>query len=360
MPHEIKNILFIASCVAPFGAAQTGGVSRFLANSIEALKRVGIDTAVIAPKGGQDIGVPTFDVEGAFQKSASSEQSTENFELPPNSILASMVRLAWQKQHDVDVVINLNHDWLPYYMTQYFSRPLLHIANLGHSSVATDQEIARISRVKKNHVAVLTKTQARQLAIESPILLPFCINEQEYHFQASAGDYLAWAGRIAPEKGLANAAKIARDAGILLKVAGSVEDTDYWQMIQAEYGRHLEYVGYLDTDALQKMLGSAIAMLQTQQWAEAFGVITIEAMACGTPVVAYDRGANSELVKNDVSGYLVEPDNIDKAVSGIRRASTLNRAACRTYAIERFGLDTFANHYVNWFSKLRLSASSEL
>ncbi len=350
LQHEIKKVLFIASCVGPFGAAETGGVSRFLANSIEALKRVGIGAAVIAPKGGQDIGVLTFDVEGALQKSASSEHQTENFVIPPNSILAAMVQLAWQKQHDFDVVINLNHDWLPYFMTQYFSQTLLHVANLGHSSVATDREIARISRVKKNHVAALTKIQARQLAIESPVLLPFCINEADYHFQANTGEYLVWAGRIAPEKGLINAAKIAKETGLLLKVAGSVEDAKYWKMVQAKYGQHLDYVGYLDTDGLQTLLGSAIAMLQTQQWEEAFGVITIESMACGTPVVAYDRGANSELVKNDVSGFLVDPDNMVEAVSGVRRASTLNRAACRAYAVERFGLDSFSNHYLSWFS----------
>ncbi|MCP4932814.1 MAG: glycosyltransferase family 4 protein [bacterium] len=355
MQHEPKNILYIASCVAPFGAAETGGVSRFLVNSIEALKRVGINTAVIAPTGGQDIGVPTFCVDGVFQKSASSEHRTENFTLPPNSILASMVQLAWQKQHDFDVVINLNHDWLPYYMTQYFSRPLLHVANLGHSSLATDQEIARISRVKKNHVAALTKTQARQLAIESPILLPFCIDEAKYNFQSNAGDYLAWAARIVPEKGLLNAAKIARKAGLLLKVAGSIEDPEYWQFVSRKYGQYLEYVGYLDTDALQTMLGSATAMIQTQQWEEAFGVITIESMACGTPVVAYDRGANSELVKNGVSGFLVDPDNMDEAVSSVRRAPTLNREACRTYVVERFGLDIFSSHYLRWFSQLRSS-----
>ncbi len=345
-------MLFIASCVAPFGAAQTGGVSRFLANSIEALKRVGIDTAVIAPKGGKNIGVPTFELDGAFQKSASSEHQAENFVIPPNSILASMVQLAWQKQHDFDVVINLNHDWLPYFMTEFFSQPLLHVANLGHSSVATDREIARISRIKKNHVAALTKTQAKQLAIEFSILLPFCINEADYHFQANASNYLAWAGRIAPEKGLINAAKIAKEAGLLLKVAGSIEDPGYWQMIQAKYGHHLDHVGYLDTNGLQTFLGSAIAMLQTQQWEEAFGVITIESMACGTPVVAYDRGANSELVKNGVSGFLVDPDNLDEAVSGVLRASTLNREACRAYVVERFGLDIFSKHYLSWFTQV--------
>ncbi len=352
MPHKHKNILFIASCVGPYGAPQTGGVSRFLENSIEALTRVGVDTAVIAPVGGQDIGVPTFEVEGAFQASASSQRQTENFIVPPDSILASMVQLAWQKQYEFDFVINLNHDWLPYFMTTYFSRPLLHIANLGHSSLATDREIARISRQYKNHVAVLTLTQAQELAIESPILLPFCLNETNYHFQDKAGDYLAWAGRITPEKGLVNAAKIAREAGILLKVAGSVEDADYWQMIQSQYGPHLEYMGYLEREALQKMLGSAMAMLQTQEWQEAFGVITIEAMACGTPVIAYDRGANRELVKHSVSGFLVNPDNRQEALLAIQKVSTLNRQACRQYAVERFGMTAFSNHYSRWFSNV--------
>jgi UDP-glucose:tetrahydrobiopterin glucosyltransferase len=204
-------------------------------------------------------------------------------------------------------------------------------------------------------VAVLTRAQARLLGLADPVLVPFCLDFSAYEPGEGAGGYLAWAGRISPEKGLANAARVAAAAGLPLHVAGGIEDDGYWREIVAHHGETVRHRGFLSTRELQSMLGGAVALLQTQEWQEAFGATTVEAMACGTPVVAYRRGANVELVKEGLTGRLVDPDDLEQALAAIERVRRIDRAGCRQTAEASFGLERLGAAYDDWFRRLGLA-----
>jgi UDP-glucose:tetrahydrobiopterin glucosyltransferase len=349
------RLLFLASAVGPPGSAATGGITRFLVNSAKALRAGGHAVSVVAPEGGLDLGLDVQEMPGRLQPTASATTPSRDFTLPPEPVLAAMLQAAQARQDEFDAVVNLNHDWLPYYLTAFFRTPLLHVANLGFSNQATDREIAATERRFPHRVAALTRTQARLLGLEAPLLVPFCMDMGAYRAGRGDGRYLAWAGRIAEEKGLHNAVAAAAAAGLPLRVAGGVEDEAYWRRVSRRQGVRVEYLGFLDTEALQAMLGGAVALLQMQEWEEAFGGVTVEAMACGTPVVAWRRGANAELVEDGVTGVLLEPDGDDAAsAAAIARAGTLDRKACRAAAQAAFGLERMGQAYEAWFRRLGL------
>jgi UDP-glucose:tetrahydrobiopterin glucosyltransferase len=349
------RLLFIASGVGPPGSAATGGVSRFLANTGKALAAAGHRVAAVAPEGGSDLGLDMHRVAGRAQPTAAATRRATDFTLPPEPVLGAMLEFARARQDEHDAIVNLNHDWLPFYLTGFFDTPLLHIANLGFSSEATDAAIAETARRYPGRVAALTRTQARLLGLEAPPLLPFCLDLAAYRPGPGAGGYLAWAGRIAREKGLHNAARAAAAAGFRLHVAGGIEDEDYWQEVLRRHGETVRHLGFLDLERLQALLGGAVALLQMQDWEEAFGGVTVEAMACGTPVVAYRRGANAELVEDGRTGVLVEPGDLDGAVAAIRQAAGLDRRACRAAAEAAFGLDRLGQAYADWFQRLGIA-----
>ncbi|MGI9382254.1 MAG: glycosyltransferase, partial [Methyloligellaceae bacterium] len=137
--------------------------------------------------------------------------------------------------------------------------------------------------------------------------------------------------------------------GRSLGVAGSIEDADYWRGVQDHHGDGIRYFGFLETDAFQTFLGSARALLQTQSWVEALGVVTLEALACGTPVVAYAKGANAEIIQDGATGRLVPPNDIAAAVGALADSDGLSRRACRDYVAEHYDLGALAAAYRRWF-----------
>src|SRR5262249_9448842 len=153
-----------------------------------------------------------------------------------------------------------------------------------------------------------------------------------FTFRREPGDYLAFLGRIAPEKGLDAAVAIAERAGLPLRVAGKIspEDRAYFDRVIDPLFRSspgVEYVGEGGGAEKDEFLGRARALVFPIDWEEPFGLVMIEAMACGTPVVAYRRGSVPEVLTDGVSGYIVH--GMDGAVEAIGRLDRLDRRACR-------------------------------
>lgn len=161
-----------------------------------------------------------------------------------------------------------------------------------------------------------------------------------------------WTGRIIPDKGTHLAIKAARKAKIDLAIAGKIGDRQYFATeIQPHLGKGVEYVGHLKQTELVALLQSATVTLCTPVWSEPFGLVVIESLACGTPVVAFDRGAMSEIL-NCQTGVLVPPNDIDAMAEGIKRAKRLSRHACRQEVLRRFSIDTMLNKYLQAFERI--------
>jgi glycosyltransferase involved in cell wall biosynthesis len=166
--------------------------------------------------------------------------------------------------------------------------------------------------------------------------------------------YLAFLGRICPEKRPDRAIRIARQAGIKLKIAAKVDrvDEDYFRdtirpMID---GRDVELIGEINDAEKPDFLSGAIALLVPIDWPEPFGLVMIEAMACGTPVIAFNRGSVPEIVEHGVTGMIV--DDEASAVAAIPRVAAMSRAAVRRSFEQRFTAERMAEDYLALYRRL--------
>jgi glycosyltransferase involved in cell wall biosynthesis len=180
-------------------------------------------------------------------------------------------------------------------------------------------------------------------------------------FRPNADGYLAFLGRIAPEKRPDQAIEIAARSGLPLKIAAKVDRVDqaYWEttilpMIMVH--PQVEFLGEVGESDKARLLGGATALLFPIDWPEPFGLVMIEAMACGTPVIAYRRGSVAEIIQDGVSGFVV--DTTEEAVAAIQQAANLDRAKVRAEFERRFTAERMARDYVDIYRRL-LSARTE-
>ena len=168
------------------------------------------------------------------------------------------------------------------------------------------------------------------------------------------GEYLAFLGRISPEKRADRAIEVARRVGMPLRIAAKVDDVDreYFEteiepMLAAE---HVDWVGEIGGQEKADFLARARALLFPIDWAEPFGLVMIEAMACGTPVVAFRSGSVPEVIDDGVSGFIV--DSVDESVRAVERLDEISREGCRAAFERRFTADRMANNYVDVYRRI--------
>jgi len=175
-----------------------------------------------------------------------------------------------------------------------------------------------------------------------------------YRFRPETGQYLACLGRISPEKGIDRAIEIAKQVGIPLKIAAKVDraDRDYFAQVIEPLLDHplVEYLGEIGDDRKNEFLGNAYALLFPIDWPEPFGIVMIEAMACGTPVIAYSSGSVPEVMEQGRTGFIV--DQLEDAVQAVRRVPLLSRARCREIFEERFTAARMARDYLDVYTRL--------
>jgi glycosyltransferase involved in cell wall biosynthesis len=178
------------------------------------------------------------------------------------------------------------------------------------------------------------------------------ISIDEFPFNPDGSDDLLFFGRFHPDKGAGEAVRAALAVGRKLVMAGIVQDADYFATEVAPFidDRQVEYRGVLGGGDRSRALGEARALLHLIHFEEPFGLSVIEAMACGTPVIAYPRGSMPELIEDGVTGFLV--DSFDEAVAAIDRIDELDRAACRRHVAERFTIDRMADRYLELYRQL--------
>jgi glycosyltransferase involved in cell wall biosynthesis len=173
---------------------------------------------------------------------------------------------------------------------------------------------------------------------------------EAFTFRAAQGTYLAYLGRMSPEKRVDRAIEIAGRAGMPLKIAAKIypEERHYFEETLApliEAAPFVEFVGELGGPARDELLGRAAALVFPIEWPEPFGLVMIEALACGTPVIAWRRGSVPEVVDDGVTGYVV--DGVDEAVRAVAGLDRLSRTTCRRVFEQRFDAARMARDYLD-------------
>lgn len=180
------------------------------------------------------------------------------------------------------------------------------------------------------------------------------VPEQLLTFHPKPGNYLAFLGRVSPEKGVEEAIAIALALGMELKIAAKIDPVDeqYFntQVKPLLQEPLIDFIGEINEMEKNDFLGNARALLFPINWPEPFGLVMIEAMACGTPIVAYRRGSVPEIVEHGVTGFIV--DNPDQAIAATRAIDSIHRASCRRAFEERFSSRRMAEGYLKVYRNL--------
>lgn len=175
-----------------------------------------------------------------------------------------------------------------------------------------------------------------------------------YHLHEQAGEYLAFLGRISPEKRVDRAIRIAEHSGMKLKIAAKIDavDHDYFMSVVRPLLRNsqIEFLGEIGEHEKDEFLGNAYALLFPIDWPEPFGLAMIEALACGTPVIAFSRGSVSEIIADGVTGFIAE--TLEEAIKVTARVPELDRRRCRKVFEERFTVDRMADDYLQIYQRV--------
>ena len=181
------------------------------------------------------------------------------------------------------------------------------------------------------------------------------LDVNRFPFYPTAGDYLAFVGRMAPEKRPDRAIEIAKKAGIPLKIAAKIDakERPYFESVIKPMLDHplIEYMGVLNEHDKSELMGNALALLLPIKWPEPFGMVFIESLSCGTPVLTCPYGAVPEILEDGVTGFIRETD--DELVEAIEHLGEISRSGCREYVRRKFDIQRMAMKYLNVYSEVQ-------
>ena len=213
--------------------------------------------------------------------------------------------------------------------------------------------------IHHHYVSISDSQRKSRLALNFEGTVYHGIDTENYSFHPRGDNRYVFMGRLVPEKGLGDAMKACVLTNSRLAVAShfpaSGEESDYFKTSLAPFldDPNIEKVGMMTVKKKIDLLGNAKALLFPIAWEEPFGMVMIEAMACGTPVIAYNRGSVPEIVKDGVTGFIVEPKmGIAGLVEAMGRINEIDRSACRKHIEAHFSVDTMSQGYEKIYSNL--------
>jgi len=263
----------------------------------------------------------------------------EDAELDGRVWEALHVAHALSRSGEFDLIHN-HLDWLPLAFSALSEAPMVTTIH-GFSS---SRIVPAYRRAKSAFVSISDSDRSPELDYVATVY--HGVDPTPLPFAERAGNGLVCFGRIHPDKGTHDAITIARAAGRPLALCGPVQDEHYWRERVEPHvdGQAVRYLGSVEPGERAAVLGEAACLLHPIAFEEPFGLSVVEAMICGTPVVAYPRGSMPEIVEEGVTGVLA--DGVPDAVEAVEAAARLDRAACRGAALRRFGVRRMIDSYL--------------
>lgn len=254
----------------------------------------------------------------------------------------------FERAAEFDVIHN-HFDFLPLSYSELVATPLLTTIH-GFSSARILPVYRRYNR--RGHYVAISNAD-RHPSLDYLATVYHGIDLEEFTLCEAPEDYLLFFGRIHPDKGAAEAIEVARRAGRRLLIAGIVQDEEYFtQRVMPHLdGERVRFLGAVGPEQRDQLLGGAAALLHLIQFDEPFGLSMVEAMACGTPVIACGRGSVPEIVSHGETGWVV--DGVDAAVAAVAALAGLDRARVRAAVTERFSQERMVDDYLRLYQQIQ-------
>lgn len=277
----------------------------------------------------------------------------------PNALHMAMLEQVRRRAGDFDFL----HFHLDYYSFSLFSRQHTPYVTTLHGRLDLPEHQPVFDTFSTAPVISISGSQRRPLPQANWIkTIHHGLPERLLMPQSGKPSYLAFLGRIAPEKRVDSAIRIAEHCGIKLKIAAKIDraDRDYYdeQIRPLMSSPHVEYIGEINDHEKAPFLSGAVALLLPIDWPEPFGLVMIEAMACGTPVIAFNRGSVPEIVTDGVTGFIVEDEA--GAIGAVDRLSHLSRKTVRAHFERHFTAKRMALDYLAAYRALISDAAPRL
>jgi glycosyltransferase involved in cell wall biosynthesis len=338
------RIAIIAPLVAAIREPQRGGSQAFVADLARGLIGRGHEVHLYAASGSEVPGVPVIDTGVDHRPlSATLYRASGPADSPSAATESAFVRVYSAVRDDrYDVIHNHAFDAPAVSLATGLGAPVVHTVHLPPDDAVAGALRHAAGTDAPPTVAGVSEFQAGAWRRVVPIdaILPPYVPTSLIGWSPEAADGAIFAGRLSPEKGAAEAIDIARAAGVRIAVYGDSYDAEYVRA-RIDPRRAEPGVGVhpaVSRASLWEAMARAAVVLCPARWDEPFGMVAAEGQACGTPVVAFDRGALGEVIVDERTGFLVAPDDIDAAAGAVRRTSELSRTECRAHAERRLDL----------------------
>jgi UDP-glucose:tetrahydrobiopterin glucosyltransferase len=318
------------------------------------LHALGYLTRVIAPTGSVADVPELLILPGRLAPTVVATDYEAPLPLEADAFLVAAPRWLARQARPDDVVLNFSYDWLPLFASDFLPCPLGSLVSMGALNRSLAWEIRRIADHHPCRLAFLSTAQTASFGLTGPVrLIPPGLDLRQYRYNAHPRRSFCWLGRIAPEKGLEDAFALAARTGLAITVFGVMQNPAYWNELTQRYpAAPVQYGGFLRMPALAETLREFRALLMTPKWLEAFGIAGIEALACGTPVIAYRRGGIGDYTLDGETGWLVEPGDLKGLGAAADRIGRIDRANCRALVEQRYTLARYGAALADWLRAL--------
>jgi glycosyltransferase involved in cell wall biosynthesis len=244
-----------------------------------------------------------------------------------------------EKATDFDIIHN-NFDFLPLTYSRLITTPIVTTIH-GFSSSKIIPVYKKYNKTS-SYISISNSDRSSELNYLATVYNGLRLSEFEY--QEKPQEYLLFMGRIHPDKGAAEAVKIAQRVGLPLKIAGIIQDQDYFDaQVKPFLNEDICFEGHVGPVARNNLLGNALALLHPISFNEPFGLSVAESMLCGTPVIAYNKGSMPELIRHGKTGFLV--NNRQEAAEALDDLNQISRLECRKWAESRFSQEKMVHEY---------------
>lgn len=368
------RIALVAPLVSPIGPPFLGGAQAILHDLASGLAARGHDVTLYAAEGTaiQGVHTPSLHIDSAELVPLRFEPA--HMDLPTGPFFAQAhhflrIALTIARAHPPFDLVNAHaYDWPAFAFGALLPVPVLHTLHLPNaSSTILDALALLVESAPKTHLATVSRacaaSYAPRIAIDSILYNGIHLEDIPFGDRAASEPYLLFAGRIAPEKGAADALDIARLAGRRLILTGSVYDDEYFarevrpRLEPLEREGQASYLGPVTRERLWHLMAGATAVLVPSHWQEPFGLVPCEAQAAGAPVVGYASGALPEIVADGETGFLVSVRDIAAAAEALARVESISRAACRAHVAARFSLAAMLDAYERVYAEIARDAA---
>ncbi len=251
-----------------------------------------------------------------------------------------------EKASDFDILHN-HYDFLPLSYSRLIATPIITTIH-GFSSPKIIPVYKKYNN-SSSYVSISDSNRSAELEYLATVYNG--IRTADFSFVASPDDYLLFFGRIHPDKGTLEAIRIARKSNRKLVIAGIVQDHEYFkEKIEPQFDDQIIFVGHAGPEARNKLLGKAVALLHPISFDEPFGLSVAEAMYCGTPVIAFNRGSMPELINDGHTGYLVK--DVETASEAISNLKSIDRRTCHNWAKDNFSSEKMVSDYLTLYKQI--------